>query len=284
VSRLGRPSRRGRRGITNPAQIRGLPKELCQPDWWTSVQLWRKTLLAREREQGAHEFERRPAARRDGAPHMIKIAVIGATGRTGRLVAEQALKRGHRVVAYVRRAGALRASEGLRIVMGELFDSEQLQSALSDVDTVICCLGTYRHRPVDLMQNNLPQIVQAMKRAGRTRLILLSAYGVGETARTASLVAGILYKTMFRSIFNDKERSEAGLATSGLEWTGVYPVGLTDGPLIEAVEVRPTNEVKKVKGLPMVSRANVAKVLLDAAEDSRTIRQKLLVTSKGSLR
>jgi uncharacterized protein YbjT (DUF2867 family) len=215
---------------------------------------------------------------------MMKIVVLGATGRTGGLVVEQALKRGHRVVAYVRRAGALRASEGLRIVVGELFDSEHLQSALSDVDAVICCLGTYRQKPVDLMQNNLPLIVQAMKRAGRTRLILLSAYGVGETARTASLVARIVYKTMFRSIFHDKERSEAGLATSGLDWTGIYPVGLTDGPLIEAVEVRPANKVKKVKGLPMVSRANVATVLLDTAEDSRTIRQKWLVTSKGSVR
>jgi putative NADH-flavin reductase len=216
---------------------------------------------------------------------MMKIAVIGATGRTGGLVAEQALERGHRVVAYVRRAYALPVSEGLRMVVGELFDSEHLQSTLSDVDAVICCLGTRRHKPVDLMQSNLPLIVQAMKRAGRARLILLSAYGVGETARTASLVARILYKTMFRSIFRDKERSEAGLMTSGLEWTGVYPVGLTDGPLlIEAVEVCPTNQVKKVKGLPMVSRANVAKVLLDAAEDSRTIRQKVLVTSKGSLR
>jgi putative NADH-flavin reductase len=215
---------------------------------------------------------------------MMEIAVLGATGRTGGLVVEQALKRGHRVVAYVRRAGALRASEGLRIVVGELFDSGHLQSALSDVDAVICCLGTHKHKPVDLMQTNLPLIVRAMKHAGRTRLILLSAYGVGETARTASLVARILYKTMFRSIFHDKERSEAGLAASGLDWTGVYPVGLTDGPLIEAVDVRPTNEVKKVKGLPMVSRADVAKVLLDAAEDSRTIRQKLLVTSKSSVR
>jgi putative NADH-flavin reductase len=215
---------------------------------------------------------------------MIKIGVIGATGRTGGLVAEQALKRGHQVVAYVRRAGALPASEGLRIVVGELLDSEHLQSALSDVDAVICCLGTRRHKPVDLMQNNLPPIVQAMKRAGRTRLILLSAYGVGETARTASLIARLLYKTMFRSIFHDKERSEAGLATSGLDWTVVYPVGLTDGPLLDGVEVRPTNEVNKVKGLPMVSRANVAKVLLDAAEDSRTIRQKLLVTSRDFCR
>ena len=63
---------------------------------------------------------------------MMKIAVLGATGRTGGLVVEQALKRGHRVVAYVRRAGALQASEGLRMEVGELIDTERLQSVASE--------------------------------------------------------------------------------------------------------------------------------------------------------
>lgn len=212
----------------------------------------------------------------------MKIAVVGATGRTGRLVVEQALQRGHEVVAYVRQAGTLHPDDALRIVVGELHDTERLQSVLGEVDAVICCLGTYKHKPVDLMQRNLPLIVKAMKRAGLVRLILLSAYGVGETVRTASLVAKILYKTMFRSIFRDKERAEAVLATSGLEWTGIYPVGLTDGPLIE-VAVRHVQEVKKVKGLPRIPRSSVAKVLLDAAEGSQAVRQKLVVTSERSL-
>ncbi len=211
----------------------------------------------------------------------MKIAVLGATGRTGRLVVEQAIERGHQVVAYVRRPGALQPKPALQIVVGELGDTERLRSAFRDVDAVICCLGTYKHKPVDLMQKNLPLIIRAMQRAGRTRLILLSAYGVGETARTASLVAKLLYKTLFRSIFRDKERAEAELARSGLEWTGIYPVGLTDDP-DSAVDVRPMREVKKVKGLPRVPRASVAEVLIDAAEDRQTIRQKLLVTSTGT--
>jgi uncharacterized protein YbjT (DUF2867 family) len=214
----------------------------------------------------------------------MKIAVLGATGRTGGLIVEQALERGHQVVAYVRRASALQGNNDLRIVAGELSDTERLQAAFRDMDAVICCLGTRRHKPVDLMRKNLPLIVQAMKRAGCTRLILLSAYGVGETARTASIVATILYRTMFRTIFDDKQRAEDWLATSDIDWTGIYPVGLTDGPSGDAVEVRPMNEVKKVKGLPRVPRAAVAKVLLDAAEDRRTIGQKLLVTSGSSVR
>ncbi|WBO23200.1 NAD(P)-dependent oxidoreductase [Sphingomonas abietis] len=198
----------------------------------------------------------------------LKIAVIGATGRTGRLVVEQALDRGHEVVAYVRQSGTLHPSAALDIVIGELSDITRLQAALRSVDAVICCLGTYKHKPVDLLQTNLPLIVRAMKGVGLTRLILLSAYGVGETARTASAVAKILYKTMFRSIFLDKERAEIALAGAGLEWTGIYPVGLTDAPFTE-VAVRPADAVTKVNGLTQESFEDsrslpIVRVRLDA--------------------
>jgi hypothetical protein len=42
--------------------------------------------------------------------------------------------------------------------------------------------------------------------------------------------------------------------------------------------------VQKVAGLPKVSRADVARVMLDAARDDETIGQTLLVSSTGSVR
>ncbi|HEX7760093.1 MAG TPA: NAD(P)-binding oxidoreductase [Caulobacteraceae bacterium] len=213
----------------------------------------------------------------------MKITVLGATGATGRLVVEQALGREHEVVAYVRRSDGSEGHPGLRVVVGELTNTDLLSAAITDADAVICCLGTHERKNVDLMQQSLPLIVQAMKHAGRKRLVLMSAYGVGETARTASLVPRIAYKTLVASVYQDKERSEAALPQSGLDLTRIYPVVLTDDSLSESVEVRPMPMVTKVKGLPKVSRANVAKAILDAAEDRRTIGQKLLVTSRGSV-
>ena len=107
---------------------------------------------------------------------------------------------------------------------------------------------------------------------------------MGDTARTAGLIARVVYKTVVGAIYEDKERSEALLQGSGLKWTRVYPVMLTDGPPADAVEVRPMTQVHKVAGLPKVARADVAQVMLDAARDDRTIGQTLLVSSKGSVR
>lgn len=213
----------------------------------------------------------------------MKITVLGATGATGRLVVEQALARGDEVVAYVRNPQGLQARPGLQVVAGQLSDTPALQAAIAGSDAVLSCLGTQEKKNVDLMQKSVPLIIQAMQGAQVQRLVLMSAYGVGETARTASLVARIAYKLVVGPVYRDKERSEALLAGSGLKWTGVYPVILTDGPLADA-DVRPLSQVHKVAGLPKVSRASVARALLDAAADDRTIGQKLVVSSPGSVR
>jgi putative NADH-flavin reductase len=217
----------------------------------------------------------------------MKIAVLGATGRTGRLVVEQALTRGDAVVAYVRNPLGIAASPGLEIAAGQLDDMLALKAAINGADAVLVCLGTQGARMkknVDLMQKSMPSIIKAMKEANVSRLVLESAYGVGDTDRTAGLIARVVYNTLVGAVYEDKERSEALLPGSGLKWTSVYPVILTDGPQTDAIEVRPMTRVQKVAGLPKVSRADVARVMLDAVRDDRTIGERLLVSSKGSVR
>jgi uncharacterized protein YbjT (DUF2867 family) len=217
----------------------------------------------------------------------MKIVVLGAAGRTGRLVVEQALTRGDEVVAYVRNPHGIAANPGLSVAVGQLGDMLALKAAINGADAVLVCLGTHGKRMkknVDLMQTSVPSIITAMKEASVPRLVLLSAYGVGDSARTAGLIARAVYKLLVRAIYRDKERSEALLPGSGLKWTSVYPVILTDGAPADAVEVRPMTQVREVAGLPKVSRADVARVMLDAARDDETIGQKLLVSGKGSVR
>jgi NAD(P)-dependent dehydrogenase (short-subunit alcohol dehydrogenase family) len=60
----------------------------------------------------------------------MRIVVLGATGGTGRLVIEQAVARGHEIVAYVRRPEVLATSTGLTVVQGELSNIKALQAAV----------------------------------------------------------------------------------------------------------------------------------------------------------
>jgi putative NADH-flavin reductase len=217
----------------------------------------------------------------------VNLVILGATGATGRLLVDQALDRGHEVVAYVRRPDALPARTGLRVVGGQLTDEPGLRSALAGADAVLCAIGPTGVKELfgaDLMQRTLPTVTAAMSAAGVRRLVLLSAFGVGSTLSAASPLAKVAFGTAMRSVYRDKEVAEARLATSGVDVTTVYPVVLTNGPPDDTAVVRDAATVQRISGLPKVSRATVATAMLDAVEDAGSVGRRLLVSSAGTLR
>ena len=216
----------------------------------------------------------------------MKLIVLGATGATGRLLVEQAVERGHEVVAYVRRPEALSERTGLRVVGGQLTDAPALRSALTGADAVLCAIGPRRVKDLfgtDLLQRTLPALADAMSAAGVRRLVLLSAFGVGATRATASLPAKVIFTTVARSIQRDKQVAESRLARADLDVTTVFAVALTDAAPSDTVVVRDVATVSHVSGFPRVSRADVARAMVDAVEDDATVGKGLIVSSAGTV-
>ena len=217
----------------------------------------------------------------------MRVVVLGATGGTGRLLVEQAIDRGHEVVAYVRRPDALSPRPGLDVVGGQLTDEPALTAAMTGADAVLCAIGPTGVKDLlgtDLMRRSLPVVAAAMTAAGVRRLVLLSAYGVGDTARSASVTARLTFRTAVRALYRDKREAEERLAGTGLDVTTVYPTMLTNGTSVEAPEVRDATTVGHVSGMPKVPRAAVATAMLDAAEDPATVGRRLIVTRPGKVR
>ena len=217
----------------------------------------------------------------------MRLVVLGATGATGRLLVDQALERGHEVLAYVRRPDALTERPGLTVVGGELTDRPALTTALAGADAVLVAIGPTGVRGLigaDLMQRTLPVVSAAMAAAGVRRMVLLSAYGVGDTAASASPVAKLAFGTAVRSLYRDKKLAEAQLAATGLDVTTVYPTALSNSPATDSVDVRDLGTVAHVNGMPTISRAAVARAMLDAVEDPATVGVRLLVTRPGAAR
>ena len=71
----------------------------------------------------------------------MNIAVIGASGNTGRVVAELALDNGHELRAVARNPDSLTElrDRGAEIVPADLDDHEGISSVLSGVDAVYYC-------------------------------------------------------------------------------------------------------------------------------------------------
>ena len=69
----------------------------------------------------------------------MKIAVIGATGKQGSMIAEEALNRGHDVTAIVRNAAKVSNAE-LKVLEKDVFSLTP--EDLSDFDVVVDAFGT----------------------------------------------------------------------------------------------------------------------------------------------
>ena len=208
----------------------------------------------------------------------MKIAVLGATGNLGSEIVSQALERDVEVVAYVRTPTALEPRPGLTIFGGSVTDVTAMTTAFAGVDAAVSALGG---KP-PLMQEALPRIATALERAGVPRVVLVSAFGAGDTKSKAGGVARLIYSTAVKGLFEDKAHSEAAVLPGlTMNWTVVHPVNLKKGPQAPCV-VTDLSEVSSVPGLPTLPFSSVASAVLDlAADDSAAGKRMLVTTAQG---
>lgn len=221
----------------------------------------------------------------------MKILVLGATGRTGHLFTRKALEEGHAVTAYVRNPdkalSLLGAHQNLTIVPGTLDDAERLSAASSGQDVMVSILGqkaTVREfLSSTFMQERLPLIMEAVTGAGVKHCVLMSAYGVGDTVRTASLPMRLACKVIMRGIFTDKVKADALVAEYQPYISRAHPGRLTDKPGRGGVKVYDMAKVERTAGIPTVAREDVADALLAIATNPQNAGTDFLVTTGGAI-
>ncbi|MFP3995362.1 NAD(P)-dependent oxidoreductase [Pseudomonas capeferrum] len=100
---------------------------------------------------------------------MSKIAIIGATGRAGSQLLEEALRRGHSVVAIARDPSRLQGRDGVTVKALDVKDSVALQAAVAGMDAV---LSAAHFATLDAHA-----IIEPVKRAGVRRLLVVGGAG-----------------------------------------------------------------------------------------------------------
>jgi uncharacterized protein YbjT (DUF2867 family) len=94
------------------------------------------------------------------------VVVFGASGRTGRLLVEQALAAGHAVTAFVRDPARLPVTHArLRVVRGDVRDPQRVAEAVAGQDAVLSALGPNKPE-FDAMALGARHILAAMGRHG----------------------------------------------------------------------------------------------------------------------
>lgn len=161
----------------------------------------------------------------------MRIAVIGATGRTGRHVVSQALGQGDDVVALARDPSVLGVRHPrLEAYAADVRDLESLRAPLAGCDAVVSAVGERASAKTDLYSVGIANIMHAMAANDVMRLSAISAVGTfARGHRNLSLPYRLLLRTSYRTIYDDLERMETLIMASGMGWTIVRPPRLTDG-------------------------------------------------------
>src|SRR5438309_11432926 len=201
----------------------------------------------------------------------MNLVVLGATGRTGRLVVEQALATGHTVTALVRTPEKLTLRDSsLRVLAGKATDSADVARALDGADAVLSTLGGGGSVIVDSTR----AIVEAAHMTGVRRVVVLSSFFV-ERERLGA-VPRLLTGVAMGAVIKDKTAGEQLLRQSDLDWTIIYASVLKDGPVSGSVEVLPEGAKRRISD--RISRADVAEWMVQAATSGHFSRRSVGIT------
>lgn len=206
-----------------------------------------------------------------------RILILGATGGTGRLIVSQALARGHDVAVLVRSAEKARDLGGVTVIVGDARDEAALRQALKGRDAVVSALGTpvSPFREVTLLSSATKALITAMKAEGVRRLVVITGVGAGDSVGHGGfLYDKLIFPLLLKNVYADKNRQEAIIRDSGLDWVLVRPTILSNKP--GRGDVRAFTDLSHFHG-GSIARADVARFVLDQVEGDAWLRQAPLI-------
>lgn len=199
----------------------------------------------------------------------LKVAVFGASGRTGDLLVERCLAARYAVSALVRTPKKFRFWGLATVVEGSVFDAAAIRRTLEGADVVLSALGARSLWKEDVLERAVPLIVEGMRAEGVRRIIALGSAGALDDSLKKQpewrrwFVQKIVYNTLLKYAVASQVDQWKVLSTSGLDFTMVMPPMLTNG------EARGTFRVDG-EALPpggrQIARADVADFMMAQVE------------------
>jgi putative NADH-flavin reductase len=166
---------------------------------------------------------------------MQRLLIIGASGGIGLEAVKLALKQGFAVHAMARSAERMAISDpSLEKISADATDPEAVQVALKGVDAVIQAIGVAASvkrmfAPISVFSESTRVLVAQMEAAGVRRLVAVTGFGAGDSRAAFSTAERIPHRLFLGTAYDDKDRQEAIICASDLDWLIVRPTILTGG-------------------------------------------------------
>ena len=198
----------------------------------------------------------------------MKIAVIGAAGKAGSLIAAEALGRGHEVTAIVKPGSEKRVAPGLAILPKSLFDLTP--EDVKGFDAVVSAFGTpFTPGNGKLHVDAAKHLIEIFREAPQVRFIVIGGAGslYTDETKTATILDGI--PAAFAEVPAAAKDALDLFRASGLKnWCFFSPAGTFDRTGVRTGSYKLGGDVKILNraGESYLSYADAAMVLVDEAE------------------
>lgn len=189
------------------------------------------------------------------SPNVKNVLVLGATGRTGRLVVRQLHEAANVTqTLYVRTPDKLLPENKniAKVIQGDVLDTVALTAAMQGQDIVV---ATLNGNVLDLAKS----IVIAMRESTVSRIIWLTGLGIH---REVPGFNGIMLNLLLKKYPEYAEAADT-IADSGVSYTLIRAPGITDG---QNREYHLTQEGEKLRKNSVTKNA-IAKFIVDMVID-----------------
>ena len=206
----------------------------------------------------------------------MKVALIGATGKVGRPIAQEAVARGHEVLALLRPKSSLLEGRSISAREVDIFDAHALGEAVRGCDAIVSAYGAPA-QSLHLLAAAAESIVKAARQAGVRRIVLVGGAGGLEVAPGVRLADTPDFPaTLQPKVVAHSDAISVLRAADDLDWTCVAPaaqIGL--GDRIGRYRSASGRLVADAKGQSCISYADFACAVLDQLESDLNVRQVL---------
>lgn len=199
---------------------------------------------------------------------------MGATSGIGALAVADAVSRGLHVRAFARGAESLDKTELIEPFAGDARSAQDVSAALSGARAVIYALGIKERLSMlweeeTLFSDSTKVLLEAMKSGETKRLVAVTGFGAGRSRDAMSAIERLGHRAILGKPYADKDRQEALILESDIDWTIVRPVILTNGAKSRGIKVlRDPSSWRN----GLVPRCDVANYLVSAVEGELDIR------------
>lgn len=221
---------------------------------------------------------------------LMKVLLLGATGRTGRLIMDTLLKDQYSVRILVREKSKVRRqSDRLEIMVGDTVSASDLTEAAMGCGVIITALNISRNSdfpwsklrtPVRFLSDTMLNILQTAALLNIDRVIVCSAWGVHETRKDVPWwFRWLIDHSNIGPAYADHENQEKLLVSSNLNYTIIRPVALTNLRTTASLIVTKNNQPEPNL---IISRKAVARFIVSQLSDEQYYKSIVTISQKSS--